>query len=226
MPKTGGKVRYKMAKNINLQNMTDETLAILSGWNDSFMNGSEYRKLAKDEIAKAQEVVDKINSARAEAVANGMELAEAVKKFPRNDADSILSVKEENLKTVNTNIRLRASKAQKLVPDTLFEAYENRREDKSAYIQAIAEFLAELGLGGTERATEKVADALIECLPTAKKAVGKKKLAGHKIQDVAKNSYKDAFIAAFLEYAINVKGCLTQAEDGTLSRTVYEEKAE
>ena len=213
-----------MARNINIQAMNEETINILSAWNNVFMHGSEYRKLAKEQIEKAQEAVDRINSARAEAVEGGMTLEEAVKAFPRTDADSILSVKEENYKTLCSSLRIKSANAQKLVPDSLFEAYKNRRENKAEYVQAIAEFLAELGLGGTERATEKVADALIECLPTSKKAVGKQKKAGHKIQDVVKNSYKDAFIASFLEYAICVKGCLTEAEDGTLSKTVYEEK--
>ena len=98
-------------------------------------------------------------------------------------------------------------------------------QKKKDYVKAIATFLGEMGIAGTDRATEKVADALVEWLPTAKKAVGKQKTAGHKVQDVSKMNYQDMFIAAFLEYAINVKGCLDQAKDGTLTFHVFEAEA-
>ena len=215
-----------MAKNINLQNITNETLGILSGWNYAFMNGQELRKTAKQAVEKAQEEVNKINQLRAEAVAQGKTTQEAVSAFSRLEADNKLNKAEEEYKKVCGDLREQANRAKKLVPDGVYEAYQNRAQNKSGYTRKIAEFLAEMGISGTDRACEKVADALAQCLNTCKKATGKAKKSGRKIQYLAKVAYQDLFIAAFIDYAVCVKGCLTEEQDGVLTLTVYEQETE
>ena len=83
-----------MAKNINLQNMTNDTLNILSAWNYAFIMGQELRKLAKSKVDEAQKAVDKVNNARQACIDAGMSLDEAISKNSRVEADNALSKAE------------------------------------------------------------------------------------------------------------------------------------
>lgn len=211
-----------MAKNINIQNVTEETMSALSAYYHAVVTGKETRKTLKAEVTKAEEEVTRIKNLRQAMVDGGATWDEAISAHSLATANSALAEAEDAYKEGTKAIRLAQAKATKLVPDSLYEGYKNRKTDRAAYINALTEFFAELGLSGTERGVEKLGDGISDWLVGGKKATGKQAEAGHLLGDWTKATFRDMVIRAFIEYAVFEKGCFDKDSEGNLSLHVYE----
>lgn len=215
-----------MAKNINIQNITNEALEAMSSYYHAIRTGKTTRAALKKAVTLCEEEVAKIKARRQAMVDEGANWDEAISANPLMDAQNLLAEVEDDYKEGCKALRLAQAKATKLVPDSLYEGYKNRKTDRDAYIVALSEFFAELGLGGTERGIEKLGDGISDWLVGGKKATGKSAEAGHLLGDWTKNTFKDMVIRAFIEYAVFEKGCFDADEEGYLTLHVYEEKKE
>lgn len=207
-----------MAKKINFGTINAQALTALNDWNYVDLNGAEVRKTAKAQIDSAQKKVDDILALRANAVAQGMPIDEAVQKYSTVDAQADLLKAQDNSKDVAKNLREKQNGAKALVPVDLYKAYtvKNTTGDSAPFVAGIAEFLATLGINTPEVATEKFAETLAVRLGR-NKATGAAKREGHKTQDLKSAQFADMLIREFLEYLLNDKGVLDQSQDGTLS---------
>lgn len=215
-----------MAKNINLQNINPETLAILSGFYHDTVKGQTIRKDAKAPLVKAQEALDAKKAERQALVDNGATWNEAINAISILEETEAVARAEEDYKSTCTEIRVRCAKATALVPDSLYDAYKGRKTDRDAYISALSEFLAELGLCGTERGVEKVGDGIYEYLVGSAKATGKTLAAGHLLKDWTKTTFKDMVVRAFIEFGVYTKKAFDVDEEFNLSLHNFEEEGE
>lgn len=207
-----------MAKKINFGTINAQAVDALNAWNYVDLNGQEVRKQAKALIDAAQGQIDSILALRAEAVKNGMSIDEAVAKFSTVKAQTDLLNLQETAKEQAKVLREKQNKAKALVPADLYKAYtvKNATGDSAPFVAGIREFLATLGINTPEVATEKFAETLAVRIGRVK-ATGKVKREGHKSQDFKEAQFADMVIREFLEFLINDKGVLDQAQDGTLS---------
>lgn len=215
-----------MAKNINIQTINEETMEALSAYYHAVVTGKNTRKNLKAEVTKAEETIQTIKNRRQAMVDGGATWDEAISANSLLEANAALATAEENYKDGCRDLRIAMSKATKLVPDSLYEGYTNRKTDRAAYVKALSEFFAEMGLVGTERGVEKLGDGIADWLVGGKKATGKKAEAGHLLADWTKATFRDMVIRAFIEYAVFEKGCFDKDDEGNLSLHVYEEKKE
>lgn len=214
-----------MSKNINLGTINAETVEILSGYYHAVITGKARRAELKKAIAEAEEGVQAVKDARAEAMEQGMTADDAIRAHSMTDANAALAEAEDNYNEGCKALRLAQAKATKLVPDSLFEGYQNRKADRAGYIKALAEFLAELGLAGTERGVEKVGEGISDYLFGGRKATGKKLEDGHVLADWTKASFRDMVIRAFIEYALFEKGVFDKDENSYLTLHKFEEES-
>lgn len=207
-----------MAKKINFGTINNQAMEALNNWNYVDLNGAEVRKTAKAQVESAQKKIDDILAFRADAVADGMTVDEAVQKYSTVEAQASLLKAQDDAKDVAKNLREKQNQAKALVPVDLYKAYtvKNTTGDSAPFVAGITEFLATLGINTPEVATEKFAETLAVRLGRGK-ATGSSKKDGHKTQDLREKSFADMVIREFLEFLIFDKGVLDQAQDGTLS---------
>lgn len=207
-----------MAKKINFGTINAQALTALNNWNYVDLNGREVRKTAQAQINSAQKKIDDILALRADAVAQGMPIDEAVQKYSTVEAQASLLKAQDDQKETAKGLREKQNEAKALVPVDLYKAYtvKNTTGDSAPFVAGITEFLATLGINTPEVATEKFAETLAVRLGRGKATGGNKK-DGHKTQDLKEKSFADMVISEFLEFLIFDKGVLDQAQDGTLS---------
>lgn len=207
-----------MARKINFGTINAQAIEALNAWNYVDLNGQEVRKTAKAQVDSAQKKIDDILALRHQAVAEGLSIDEAVAKYSTVEAQAILLKAQDNVKDVAKSLREKQVRAKALVPADLYKAYtvKNATGDSAPFVAGIREFLATLGINTPEVATEKFAETLAVRIGRGK-ATGKVKREGHKSQDFKEAQFADMVIREFLEFLINDKGVLDQAQDGTLS---------
>ena len=175
----GGKVRYTMARNINIATMNAETINALSSYYQAYRTASDVRACLKKAVEDAQQQVDQAKSARQALIDGGMPVDQAVLQVNVQAWNDALTIAEDKKKEGERDLRLAMAKATKLVPDSLFEGYQNRKTDREAFIVSVREFLLELGLSGTDRGVEKIGEGISDWLIGGKSATGKSKKEGH-----------------------------------------------
>ena len=207
-----------MAKKINFGTINTQALIALNHWNYVDLNGAEVRKTAKALVDDAQKKIDNILALRADAIARGLTVDEAVAKYSTVEAQAGLLKAQDDAKDVSKDLRDKQNEAKALVPADLYKAYtvKNTTGDAAPFAAGITEFLATIGVNTPEVATEKFAETLAVRLGRGK-ATGSNKKGGHKTQDLKEKSFADMVIREFLEFLIFDKGVLDQANDGTLS---------
>lgn len=207
-----------MAKKINFGTINNQAMEAINNWNYVDLNGAEVRKTAKAQVESAQKKVDDILAIRADAVAQGLTVDEAVQKYSTVEAQASLLKAQDDAKDVAKNLREKQNGAKALVPADLYKAYtvKNQTGDAAPFVLGIREFLGTIGINTPDVATAKFAETLAVRLGR-NNATGKQKKEGHKRQDLKEAQFADAVIREFLEFLINDKGVLDQAQDGTLS---------
>lgn len=207
-----------MAKKINFGTINNQAMEALNNWNYVDILGGEIRATAKKAVNDAQARIDAILAERQEAVKGGMSLDDAVKAHSTVEAQSALLKAQDNQKETAKSLREKQNGAKALVPADLYKAYtvKNQNGDAAPFVLGIREFLATIGINTPDVATAKFAETLAVRLGR-NNATGKQKKEGHKRQDLKEAQFADAVIREFLEFLINDKGVLDQAQDGTLS---------
>ena len=218
-----------MARKINFGTINADALQALNRWNVVDVTGGACRQTAKIAVTKAESALQAILDLRAQAVAGGMKLDDAVRKYSTVQAQADLLKAQDAYKAECKRLRDEQIPAKALVPADLYKAYvlKNQTGDAAPFVLGIMEFLGNMGINTPEVASAKFAETMSVRLGR-QKASGKNKKDGHKTQDLKQAGFADMVVREFLEFCLNDKGVLDQSADGTLSYHDFEadEKAE
>lgn len=213
-----------MSKNINLGTINHTSFDAIATYYRTVMTERELRKTAKAAVDKAAENLEDCKQGAAALIAGGASVEEASSTFNTANFSGALANAQEAYTALCADIRTKKATATNLVPDSLFEAYTNRKDDKQSFIDAIRDFLLGLGLTGTDRGVERLGEGMSLHLTGSNKATGKSAKSGHLLKDWTKNTFKDMTIRAFIEYALFDKGVFEVDEDYNLTIKTFEDE--
>lgn len=217
-----------MAKNINVNTITEEAINLLSAYNVAWKTAPSIRKACKEKIVAAEKAVADIVTKREALIESGVSENEAISKFSCLEENKRLSVAKQEMIDKNKELNAKFSEGRSLVSDDLYNAYilYLTNGDITKFKKALVTFLATIGIIADSEwsKTNKIAQVLIANISGATKATGKSREEGNYVKARAKNAFKDIFVAAFLQFIVKEKGVLDENKDYTLSRHNFDKQ--
>lgn len=218
-----------MSKSINLQSINPKTFELLSTFNEADTIVYAITEDHRDKVKKLKAEKEDILTKRAEAIEKGMSLDDAIHAYSIESVDSRLRAEDTRFKDVVAPYKKHYNECIKWVDDTTYDAYKKAMGEKveceMSLTTATIKFLEAMGIEASENGkTSKIADYILSYAKGGRKARRKDREEGRKVSIRSKKEFKELWILAFIDYAVNVKGCYKVIDNGALEMTTYDEK--
>ena len=184
-------------------------------------------KEGRQEIKAINESIAKILSDRQNDLDAGIPVDEVTRKYSTVELNKKLKLVKEKYKKLKKPCNKAIEACGRKLPDNLYEGYKatTTKGVMADYSRAVQEFLVEIGAVNTtsEKAVCKFATLMSTRTCGVKKATGKDWESGRYTAVKSEKVFKEVFLLAFLDYAVNEKGFLTKNEDNSITITVYKD---
>jgi len=218
----------KKNQKVQLANLSTEALALLSGYSVAI---TEIKKLSATHKAENDRIRANIETLKKEA-ADGKKLQtlttdreEEIQslietltlQIMRNDAQ-FQSDKKPYVKAKNA--------ALAMIPEDVYRSYTRAWEDgkDALWVADIKKFLEATGVDvGNEVAVANFA-AVMKIRCAGSRNASAKDTSGRLLAVKGQRTFDETVMKCFIDYAVVEKGVLDRAEDGTITRHIFEEK--
>lgn len=220
-----------MARNINMNAITDEAINMLSTYNIAWRTAKDIRKVHNDLIKKYKSDLEKLQEKRKELIEGGMPVNEAISKISTLEVSKKLEKERQALRDDNKALNDKFAEGRCMVDnDEVYNGYLHYLEtgDNEKFKLYLVKFFATIGIDAKSEwaRTNRFTNIIIARTSGVLKATGKYREEGAYTKPRSKEGFKDIFIAAFLEFMVRDRHVLDENKDFTLTRHNFDAEAE
>lgn len=220
-----------MARNVNMNAITDEAINMLSSYNIAWRTAQDIRKVHNDLIKKYKADLEKLQEKRRELIEGGMPVNEAISKISTLEVSKKLEKERQALRDDNKALNDKFAEGRCMVDnDEVYNAYLSYLEtgDNEKFKLYLVKFFATIGIDAKSEwaRTNRFTNIIIARTSGVLKATGKYRKEGAYTKPRSKEGFKDIFVAAFLEFMVRDRHILDENEDFTLTRHNFDAEAE